>query len=67
MRGGGVTGVNETQKWATSKKRLRTTDLTYKHWNVTKEIRFKLPFSHRCRLVETSYNERPEHSNWNKM
>jgi hypothetical protein len=25
---GGATVVNETQKWATSKKRLRTTDVT---------------------------------------
>jgi hypothetical protein len=26
---GGATEVNETQKWATSKKRLRTTDVDY--------------------------------------
>jgi hypothetical protein len=26
---GGATEVNETQKWATSKKKLRTTDLEY--------------------------------------
>jgi hypothetical protein len=27
MRGGGATELNETQKWATRKKRLRTTGL----------------------------------------
>jgi hypothetical protein len=35
---GGPTEVNETQKWATSKKRLRTADLTHSPLTALNEL-----------------------------